>query len=386
MRRVVRGVGVLLHTAAVAIAVGALLGVLTKAVIELFDGIITLVWTVLPEQLGVAPSGLGYLLAVLGVGGLLVGAGQRYLGYHPRPLEEVMADVERGVGVDHRTIPRTLANSVAALGSGAPLGPEAALVSVVGGVFYWAKQHMEDLAARAYAVVRGRADEAAARAWRYAPAAVAAVALVVVFRALPGGVDLSFVPRSVDAGSPGALVAALVAGLVGGVVGVASNAVEARLRALRAYGRAPVVAGVLGGLAVALLAAPTSLVLFSGTQHMPALFDGSAPAGTLAYAAGAKWLGMMAVIAAGWKGGPVFPLLFITGALGVAAATGLGVAPVILYAGGTAGAAAGALRSMPFGALVALLVVPASLLALIVAGVAGAGLVLFAVQRAAATS
>jgi hypothetical protein len=154
------------------------------------------------------------------------------------------------------------------------------------------------------------------------------------------------------------------------------------MRALRLYDRAPVLVGLAGGLAIAVLAAPSFLVLFSGTEDMRLLFDGSQSAVALTYAAGAKWLGMMVVFATGWKGGPVFPLMFVAGALAVAASPGVGVVPVIVYAGGVAGAAAGALRSMPFGALVALLVVPASLFALIVAGAAGAGLVLFATSRA----
>lgn len=381
MGRATEAAGVLVRTVAVAVGVGALLGALTKAVIELFNGLIALLWTWLPDRLDVEPSSFGYLAVGLGVGGVLVGLGQRYLGYYPEPLETVEDDVRRGEGVDHRTMPRTLCNSVAALGFGAPLGPEAALVSVVGGVFYWTKQRMEALALRARRVLRGRPDEGAPSGWRYVPAVVAAIVLVIVFRALPGGIDLTFVPRSVDPGSPDALAAALVAGFAGGVLGLVSRAAEARMRALRLFERAPVLTGLAGGLAVAVLAAPSFLVLFSGTENMRLLFDGSQSAATLTYAATAKWLGMMVVFATGWKGGPVFPLMFVSGAFAVAAGSAVGVAPVILYAGGIAGAAAGALRSLPFGALATLLVVPAPLFLLIVAGVAGAGLVLVATSR-----
>ena len=162
VRRVIEAAGGLLRTTALAVGVGALLGVLTKTVIEFFNGLIAVLWTRLPDQLGVEPSSFLYLAAVLGVGGALVGLGQRYLGYHPRPLEEVQADVKRGLGVDPRTIPRTLGNSIASLGFGAPLGPEAALVAVVGGTFYWAERHMEDLALRTYGLLRGRPEDDAA--------------------------------------------------------------------------------------------------------------------------------------------------------------------------------------------------------------------------------
>jgi hypothetical protein len=82
------------------------------------------------------------------------------------------------------------------------------------------------------------------------------------------------------------------------------------------------------------------------------------------------------VIALGWKGGPIFPLMFISGALAVAAGDALGIEGLALYAGGVVGAVAGGLRSMVLGVLVALLVVPSSLLLPMVAGAAGAGLVL----------
>jgi H+/Cl- antiporter ClcA len=204
VRSVFEVAGVLLRTAALAVGVGVLLGVLTKAVIELFNGVIVVLWTWLPDQLGVDPSSFFYLAAVLGVGGVLVGLGQRYLGYHPRPLEQIRADVEHGVGVDTRTIPRTLGNSVASLGFGAPLGPEAALVAVVGGTFAWAT---------------------------------------------------------------------------------------------RLYDRAPVLVALADGLVVAVLATPSFLVLFSGTEDMRLLFDGSQSPAALTYGAAAKWRAMMVVFA-----------------------------------------------------------------------------------------
>jgi H+/Cl- antiporter ClcA len=367
----------LVRVVVTAVGVGAALGALTKAVLELFRRVIDLLWVWLPDQLGVEPTNVAFTAAVLAIGGVLVGLGQRYLGYHPKPLEEVVEDVRRGDGIDHRTIPRTLANSIAALGFGGPLGPEAALVAVLGGVFYWTKQNLEQLAMAAYQVLRGAPAPDDDTRWRYAPAVVAGITLVMVFRALPGGVDLTFVPRPADPATPDLLIPALVAGLVGGGIGVLTDRVEAMARARRLFDRAPVPVALAGGLAVAALATPSHLVLFSGTDSMPALFDGSTSDATIAYAAGAKWVALMLVFATGWKGGPVFPLMFIAGASAVAGGHALGIEPVALYAGGIAGAATGVLGSLAFGALAALLVVPPGLFVLVLAGAAGAGLVLF---------
>ena len=43
------------------------------------------------------------------------------------------------------------------------------------------------------------------------------------------------------------------------------------------------------------------------------------------YAGVAKWVALLLVIALGWKGGPIFPLMFISGALAVAAGETFGV-------------------------------------------------------------
>ena len=101
----------------------------------------------------------------------------------------------------------------------------------------------------------------------------------------------------------------------------------------------------------------------------------------LLYGGAAKLVAMLVVIAAGWKGGTVFPLMFIAGALAVGAADVLGLQAVVLYAAAIAGAVAGALRSVALGVVVALLVVPASLTLVLLAGAASAAVVLRASAR-----
>lgn len=371
-----RAVVSILRVAAVAIIVGAILGLVMKLVLWLFDGAIYVFWDWLPDQLDVDPESFGYMAAVLGVGGLLVGIGQRYLGYHPEALDVVIEQVKEGEGVDHRTIPRALVNSVFALGSGGPLGPESALVAVIGGVYYWAKQRMDKVALLAYHTVTGKGENDTSKPWQYAPTVIAGIVLVLVFRALPGGMDLSYVPASASPGAASAVLLAVAAGIAGGILGLGSHHLEGRLRGFGLFDRVPLLTGVAGGLIVAILAIPSFLVLFSGAEQMGALFDGSTSTGEMFYAGVAKWAGLLIVITLGWKGGPIFPLMFISGALAVAAGDAFGVEGLALYAGGVAGAVTGGLRSMALGVVVALLVVPTSMVLLMIAGAAGAGLVL----------
>jgi H+/Cl- antiporter ClcA len=120
-----------------------------------------------------------------------------------------------------------------------------------------------------------------------------------------------------------------------------------------------------GGVAVGLLAVvfrevadrPVDLVLFSGQEALPAI-AGEATAGVLVALVVAKALAYAISLAAGFRGGPVFPAVALGAATGVLASLALpdfAVAPGIV-----AGIAAGAAASMRlpfFGAVLAALLV-----------------------------
>ena len=368
-----------------AVALGAALGLATKAALWLYSFVKDVVWEWLPETVGLDAQSFLFMAVILVGGGLLVGLGQKVLGYHPEPLEEAVKQVREGHGVDYRTIPKVLANTLAALGAGAPLGPEAGLIAVIGGIYFWAKARMEAMTALAYGLLTGKNDADTPGAWRYAPTLIVGVVLVVVFHALPGGPDLSFVPPYEFGGDIAVLAMAVVAGAAGGVLGLVATRLQDRVRDLRLFDRSPLLVGPVGGLIVAVLAVPSTLVLFSGMEEMSVLFTRRIDGMELLYAGAAKLVAMLVVIAAGWKGGTIFPLMFIAAALAVGVADVLELEPVVLYAAAIAGAVAGALRSVALGVIVALLVVPASLLMVLVVGAAAAAIVLRAAARRTAS-
>lgn len=359
-----------------AVVVGAVLAVVTKGIFQAVLWIIDVLWDWLPGEIGVDPDSWWFVVTILGVGGLLVGLGNRFLGYHPRPLEEVTEDLKDGKPIPHRSIPASLANSAASLGFGGPLGPEALLVSVVGGLYYWVDVRMQGLARSVFSSLTGRNEDAAGKPWQYSPTLITAVSVIVVFRELPGGIDLSFVPIPKEPAALSAIVMAAGAGLVGGLVGLFSSRLHSWARGLGLFTRSPEIVGIMGGLLVALLAVGGFEVLFSGAEEVTKLFDGSLDVPNMAYVGAAKWLALAIVMAAGWKGGPIFPLMFCMGALGVVAGESLGLESAILYAGAIAGVVTGALGSIALGVLVALLVVPPALLVPMIVGGATAGLAL----------
>jgi H+/Cl- antiporter ClcA len=361
-----------------AIGIGAGLGVLTKASLWLYSSIIYVVWEWLPETLGLVADAPLFMLVVMVGGGILVGLGQLILGYQPQPLEEIVKQVRDGSGIDYRAIPPASANTVAALAAGAPLGPESGLITIIGGLYFWAKQRMEATAVLAYGLVTGREGESTP--WRYAPTILAGLAALVVFRALSDGENLSFVPAYEGGDDIATLALAFVTGAAGGVLGLVARTLEDRGRALRLFARAPLISAPIGGFIFVLLALPSTLVLFSGHEQMAALFERPVAAGELLYAGAAKLVAMVVVIAAGWKGGTIFPLMFIAGALAVGIADVLGLQPVVLYAAAIGGTVAGALRSIALGLFISFIVVPTALAPIILVG-AAAGVIVLRLQR-----
>ena len=75
----------------VAVAGGVVAGLVTCCFIWLYESGLDLVWTTLPEQVGVDPYSSWWPFAILIGGGLLVGLGQITFGNLPEPIEKVIA-------------------------------------------------------------------------------------------------------------------------------------------------------------------------------------------------------------------------------------------------------------------------------------------------------
>lgn len=72
------------------------------------------------------------------VGGILVGLCQKYFGNYPRKMDDVVAEFKATKRVDYRSGYKNALTAICVLSFGASLGPEAALVGIVGGLATWA--------------------------------------------------------------------------------------------------------------------------------------------------------------------------------------------------------------------------------------------------------
>jgi H+/Cl- antiporter ClcA len=337
---------------------GALIGVPVALVAYFFLKAISeaqqYVFTTLPAELGLHAEPIWWPLPLLALSGLLVGLTIRYL---PGTAGHKPAEgFKTGGGVRPIDLPGIIIASFATLSLGVVLGPEAPLIAIGAGLGVLAVHLVKkDAPARASAVIGAAGSFAAISTLLGSPLAGAfllmeaaglggaMLSVVLVPGLLAAGVgSLIFVgldsltgygtfslaiPDIPHVGSPtGAeFLWALAIGLVAPLIGTAIKRLALALQPL--VERRMVLLTPVAGVAVALLAMAFAEgsgksyteVLFSGQAQLPALIDGAAgwTVGALVLLVACKSLAY-GVSLSGFRGGPVFPGMFIGAAGGIA--------------------------------------------------------------------
>jgi len=353
------------------LVLAALLGVPVSAVAYFFLKLVALlqnwVFTSLPTGVGFAGTPVWWSLPVLAVAGLLVGATIRYLpgtaGH--RPAEGFQA----GGAPTAAELPGVVLASLATLSLGVVLGPEAPLIAIGGGLAALAVHLVnKDAPPTAAVVIASAGSFAAISALLGSPILGAfllmeasglggpVLGLVLVPGLLAAGVGtLIFVGLdsltgfgSFSLSIPGLppfshptgamFLWALAIGLLAAVVGTAIRLGGLALQPLverRMVGLTPVVGLAVGGAAILFTEVSghgASDVLFSGQSALPGLVVHASAwtVGALVLLVACKSVAY-GLSLSGFRGGPIFPAMFIGGAIGVAAShlPGLSLVPAV---------------------------------------------------------
>ena len=362
--------GALLVTAA---ASGAAAGVVAACFIGLVEAGTNLVWSTVPAAAGVQPFDSWWLFAVPILGGVLVGLGRRFLGAHPEPLERILAEWRAGRPVSPKTIPATVLNSLAALITGGPVGFEAALAGLVGGLAAWVGNRVSSLGLLIRQAWGAARVDALPKSTTSLPYWLAAVAGLLAYRALPfGQLDFGFRFDSFSGqlGLGDVAVVFLFAAVISVPVAWAAAAVV-RAEGAAVANRFPLPAAVIGGLLFATLALGSEFVLFSGQEGIQRLVGLST--GTLLY------LGRREMAGPGHRADDRLarwadlPLFFSAAALAIAVQPLLGVAPDVLVMAGVSAVSVVFLRgNVPAAFLLSLYVAPFSYTGIILIAALGA--------------
>ncbi|QSZ66365.1 chloride channel protein [Methanofollis aquaemaris] len=355
------------HTLRFALA-AVLLAVAAAGAMVLFLAVqyggVALIW---PES----PPVPYFTLLLTTAGGLAVGLCLHLFGDHVGLLQETLATFKETGRFEPQYLPAGLLTIYLSLVGGASLGPEVAAVDMGGG--------MGTRLGDRVAALKDRVRDLSTVGFL---GCLVGFAIYLLLTGPPGALypvpPYKFV--AVD------LLYATVLGLVGAAAGVGfiySYHLFARLVAPLAD--RPLLRGLLGGLGLGILGTLAPLVLFSGqTQFQTVLAEGAAMgAVVLIGIVAAKILASTWCMATVFKGGPVFPLFFAGGTLGMAASLLAPGVPVALAVPAAMAGMTVAVLKMPSVVLVLLAmvflqwdIVPAVVIATLVGYAATRGVVL----------
>lgn len=363
-------------------------------------------WTALPSALGLGTTIVDlpawYVVAVPTLAGALLATCLRWLPGHGGPPAYSGHGLGGEEGLPAAALPGVAVVAFISLVGGASLGPEAPLLTVLGGAMLLVTNRLglaegpsralqavviatfiavlfDNPLAAGLLLVEVLPLSGVTLSLVLIPALVAAVVAVGTLDALGITTISAYAVPAYDTIRWIDVPSAVVIGVVGAAVGVALpncvrflNRVAARIASGSSTGW---LVPVLGGAVIGLLAvwSPDALSLFSGEAEFGELLDaaGSIGVGAVLVLLVTKSLSFVVSMTAGFRGGRIFPSLFIGGVIGVAAHTLVDSVPLgLAVACGMAAVAVAATRFIIFPVLLAVIFVgPASMPFVIIAAV-----------------
>jgi len=403
------------------LALVALLGLISALVTFVFITLVhhgtSLLWTEAAQALGMDQR--LFTLLVCTLGGLLVGLLVKLFGDHSGIFAEVMSEFGKSGRFDYRNAPGILITGFVSLIAGASLGPEAPLADACGGIGTWAADQLKldeketrtagygGLSAMLAAFItnpfggallglesaQGGVTGLTLYFWALFPSLLASAVATVLFVLLSGTFFETlykfpvYTPQLVD------MFYAAPLALIGAAAGLLFMfSLKSLQRLFLPMKERVVLRGLIGGLGMGIIGALLPLTLFSGEEETSHLITHAAEIGVtmLILLALVKLFATSFVLATGWKGGYIFPIMFAGIALGLAIDLLFPGIPVAVAVAATmAGALVAAMKAPLFAALFTMVLVqketaPVIAVAVVVSALLTALLGMRSARRAAA--
>ncbi len=266
-------------------------------------------------------SGFAYApLLLCTLGGVLVGLGQRYFGDHPKDLQNSIKEIGATGRLEYTHLLKGLAIVAVSLIFGASLGPEAAIISLLGGLSTWTADLLRGLRALLHLEMpseNGSRLHMAKQKW--ANGILLLVAFGIFLLGIKdlysdGFLKLTESPAWLD------LAWSLPLGLLGAGLGGAylylsrtGEKVSARFQPR------PVIKATLAGLLLGAAATWLPMILFSGQHDLQMAYNTAGQLGAVELISiGVVRLVLVALLlVSGWKGGQFLPLMLASTAVGL---------------------------------------------------------------------
>jgi H+/Cl- antiporter ClcA len=338
------------------LAIGIAGGLLATIYYLLLQGLLKIIWPWMLHtpltSLSLTPHFAPKILLVTSIGGLIVGLLTRWLG-SAGEIAAVVDNIHMEHGrIDMRQTPAMTATSLVSIAAGGSAGPEAPLVQIIGSFGSWMGERLKltgpmvrtltfcgmgsALGAFFGAPLGGALfalEIPHRRGIEYyealLPAIVSSLVAFLLFRSIvgyeavifhvptAGAVSVRHVFWGIGFGVLGAIVAALFAGIFT-AIGTLMHRLHHR----------PVLLGTLGGITIGLLAQLCPLSLFWSELQMDSVLHSPITQASihttrtlvclLLLLAGIKMVSISATLHSGFRGGFIFPLMFIGASIGTA--------------------------------------------------------------------
>jgi H+/Cl- antiporter ClcA len=379
-------------------AIATAIALATLAFLGAYSGLHQLVWSDLPDALGIDDPFSWYALLVTTVGGLAVGVLLRVLPGHggPGPAEG------HGIGMEESppgTAIGIVVVSLVSLTAGASLGPEAALMAVALAFGTWLARRLKRVELERIfgmsgvgsllsglfgsplapaVVVLEMAPTTGHNLYVFLiPVLIASAIGLLVFDAILNGplLELSL-PSYTGVELAHVFEALAVAAVAAGVGLLLIALLRAARRGFAPIAERTVLKATLGGIGIGVIALVAGEeTLFSGEHELEVLLHDPAAygAGTLLLILGGKLLALALSLETGFRGGRIFPVLFIGATVGFVTNDVFTSVPLaVAVACGMAGAGVAIMRLPVFMALmVSFFAAPATIPLIVLACVVG---------------
>lgn len=315
MKPVIKKAIPIIYLGLLAALLGGLIGAISAEFLHFIEWGQHLLWKELTSNLPVQT------LLVATLGGLLIGLSQRYLGDHPKGINEAVSEISETGRLDYKHLPQGMLTASTSLIFGASLGPEAAIMDVIGGLGTWAGDVMRSFRKRFDLPKPEKSQNRIKNFIQKWPTIIAYLvggfAFVKLLDGLYGG---GLLDLSAHAFEWMDLFWSIPLALVGAAGGWIYLAIQTSTRNLLApLQQRPILRGILGGFSLGLTALFLPLVLFSGQHLLNPMFAQAAQLGfwILLLTGLARLFLTSLMLNTGWKGGQFLPIMFGGAALGL---------------------------------------------------------------------
>ncbi len=350
MKPVIKKIIPIISLGLLAASLGGLIGAISAEFLHFIEWGQHLLWEELTSSLPVQT------LLVATLGGVLIGLCQCYLGDHPKGINEAVSEIRETGRLDYKHLPQGMLTAATSLIFGASLGPEAAIMDVMGGLGTWAGDVMRSFRTRFDLPEPEKYENQIKNFLQKWPTIIAYLAGGIVFIKLLDGL---YGGGLLDLSAYAFHWTDLLWSIPLAVVGAAGGWLYLQLhhwlkKWIAPLNQKPILRGTLGGFSLGLTALFLPLVLFSGQHLLNPLFAQAAQFGfwILILTGLARLFLTSLMLHTSWKGGQFLPIMFGGAALGLAISALFPIVPASVAALAAMGALTAVVLPKPLIALV----------------------------------